>query len=285
MRLTKFNDLNFNAHTYEGEWELTKDHALRYKSGQLKEEFQFRGSLIAAEPDALVFSVQRKETDKKSTLNLLRLSGKWNMNPRNQIVFEVSRRDGETDLLTFKGGWRVGPNHEIIYTYSKEGLKRKTNLTRELVFSGFWDISEKNRLTYYVGGSSDSAFRVRGAFQTKRTLAKKGELRYQAGIEVNGKRELRDVILFGKWLVSRDLSLSLEIKYPQGEKRAILFGGQYAITPDMQVSVELKSRSGERLGVEIILTKDVFRKNGQAFARLVSSLQERRIEAGMKFVW
>lgn len=285
MRLTRFNELNIATHTHNGVWELTPNHQIRYKSENTHEELQFKGSLVAAEPEALVFSVRRKQSDHKSSLNLFKLTGKWKLNLRNQIVFDVTRRNGETDSLTFKGGWQVGPNHEIVYSYNEESLKRKTKVARELVFSGFWDISEKHRLTYFVGGSTESVFRIRGAFQTHSILAKKGEIRYQAGLEVNGRRQSREIILFGKWLVSRNLALSFEIEYPRHEKRTITFGGQYALTEKSEISVELKSRDGKPLALELILTKDIFGKDGQAFARLISSLEETRLEAGMRVAW
>ncbi len=67
--------------------------------------------------------------------------------------------------------------------------------------------------------------------------------------------------------------------------RVIAFGGEYALSGDSRIAVNLKNRSGEPLGIELILTKDIFGKDGQAFIRLQKSLEESRLEAGMGFKW
>ncbi len=284
MKLTKLNQLLEDGRVTKGNWEITPNHIVQYRCEGKDEEIKFKGSLIAAEPDALVISVTQRQSDQKTVTSLAKLSGAWKVNLKNQIVFEVQKESGKKDVLTFRAGWSVGNNHEIIYTYEQESQKRGAKTTQELVFKGYWDIWEKNRLTYYLGAGSDSAFRFRGTFQTKSILAKKGEIRYQVGVEVRGKRTIQAVCLFGAWKVSRELALNFEIQY-QDRKRAITFGGDYNLGNSRQINVNLKSEEGEPLGVEIILTKEIFRGDGQLFIRLQRSLQESVIEAGGRVKW
>jgi len=289
LKLTKLSELIGSGEETKGRWEITPDHEIQYKKIGKDEEIKVRGSLVAAEPDALVIGVTKRQTDQTVVTSIYKLAGAWRLDPRNRIVFEVEREDGKKDTLTFKGAWHVGKSNQLIYTYEQTDLKRKRTplrkITRELVFTGFWDISEENRLTYWLGADSDSAFRFRGAFQTKSVLAKKGEIRYQVGVEVVGKHKIQTIALFGKWKVSRNLDLSFEIETADGRKRSINFGGEYAINSDTRIAVNLKNQKGEPLGIEVILTKDIFGKDGQAFMRLQRSLEESRVEAGMRIKW
>ena len=79
--------------------------------------------------------------------------------------------------------------------------------------------------------------------------------------------------------------LSFEIQCAKNEKRTITFGGDYRIGRDQQIIANLKSRAGKPLGIELVLTRDVFGGDGQAFVRLEKSLKESRLEAGLKFKW
>ncbi|MGH7889738.1 MAG: hypothetical protein ACRENF_04225 [Thermodesulfobacteriota bacterium] len=285
MKLTRLDQMLDDAKDTKGRWELTPNHEVQYKSDKKDEEFKFKGSIIAAEPDALVISLTERQSDQKVVTRIAKLGGAWRLDPKNRIVFEVEKESGKNDVLTFKGTWQVGPNQEILYTYDLTNLKTRKKTLQKLVFQGYWDISEDHRLTYWFSGDSNSAFRFRGAFQTKSIIAKKGEIRYQAGVEIGGKHKIQTIALFGKWKLSRSLELAFEIEYEDGQKKAITFGGEYHLDGGRQIIVNLKNKEGDPLGIEVILTKDIFGKDGQAFVRLAKSVEESRIEAGVNFRW
>ena len=274
-RLTRLNDLILQGKDLKGRWQLGRGHELQYRAEGKNEDIRLRGSLIAAQTDALVFSVTEKQKDQKIVTHLWKLAGRWRTDPKNQILFEVERESGKNDLLVFTGGWRLGEHQELLYNYK----------TGSLEFRGMWDISEKNRLAYLIGGDAGSALRFRGAFQTKSILAKKGEIRYQLGAEVSGKSRLKNILLFGKWKYSDKLGLSFEMEYGARRKKTIRFGGSYALTDDKTVTVELSDTKGSALGAEVILTRDLFGGNGEAFARFRRSVQESRVEGGLQFAW
>ena len=282
MKPTKLSDL-LEDDKSKSQWELGPNHEVLLKSDDKAKEIKFKGSLIGAEPDALVVSYTERESNQKVVTRLLKISGEWKLNQNNQITFQVAKKSGKTDVLTFTSSWKVGAAHEIVYTYEQTNLKTKIKEVQELAFKGYWDISEKNRLTYYVGGDTNNAFRFRGTFQTKSILAKKGEIRYQVGVEVAGKHKIQTITLFGKWIVSRNLNLSFEIEYDDNETKAITFGGTYALSDSADIIVNLKSQEGKPLGIELILTKEIFNGDGNIFIRLQKTIEESRVEAGMKF--
>ena len=255
LKPTKLSDLVDDPNSLKGSWELTPHHEVQFKSKDPVREISYKGSLVAAEPDALVLSVAGKESDTEIVTRIVKLRGLWKSNAKNQIQFEVEKESGKNDTLTFKGAWEVNDRDEVVYTYETTKLKTKTKQTRELVFKGYWDIFDKNRLVYSLGVDSESAFRFRGAFQTQSISAKKGEIRYQVGVQVAGRHKVRTITLFGKWKFSQDFGLEFEIEYGRGQKKSITF------------------------------TKDVFGGDGQVFLRLQKSLEESRVEAGVGFKW
>lgn len=285
MRSTRLNDLVENSRGTRGHWELGPNHEVRYRSDKKDEEFGFKSSILAAEPEALVLSLTERQSDQKTVTRIVKLAGAWRLDPKNRIVFEAEKKDGRTDTLIFTGTWQVGPGQEILYTYDTTDLKTKRKTSRTLVFSGYWDISKDRRLVYRLSGDTGSAFSFRGAFQTKSILAKKGEIRYQAGVEAGGKHRLRTIALFGKWKLSKSLALSFEIKYADGRKRAILFGAERALGRGRDIAVRLESRQGSPLGIEVIFTRDFFSKDGQVFVRLRRSVEGSSAEAGLHFKW
>ena len=366
MKYKKLSDLQRDVETLKGAWELSPNHELVYKERRAglgtsatealadrrtsglenfaDKEATIRGSLVAAEPDALVVSVTVQEDSnpnpqrigtasaragrsrpiRRTVTGLVKLSGKWELDENNRITFSIKREFDKDNKLTFQGAWEVNDNFEVVYSFETRqvlggrGKKRRhiTKTAQELIFKGEWDISEKNCLTYLIGSStlssltgraskeqacdSESAFRFRGAFETPSILAKKGEIRYQAGIEYQLKTGVRKqltqtITLFGKWKLSDDLALSFELECADGRRTEVKAGFDFNVKkflkkrvpvflPD-EVTVSLTSRTGNPLGVEVILTKELFEENAQTFVRLRRSMEETAVEAGIKIPW
>jgi hypothetical protein len=246
------------------------------------EDIRARATLIGAEAGTLVASAHERLEDQLSVTRLWKLSGKWQADAQNRLSFDVQRSDGRADTLRFTGGWRVGEFQELLYTYEAKELKTRRKEWKLLVFQGHWDVTPQGQLAFLVGGDSDSELRFRGAFQTPSVLAKKGELRYQLGAETATRRKAREVMLFGKWKYSDKLGLSFEIEYEEGRKKALMFGVDAALNRKDSVAVKLKTRQGSPLGVELLLTRELF-ADGEAFARFAASAEEKRGEAGVRF--
>lgn len=285
MKLTRLNELIKDGKTVRGRWRVGKDQVVSYEALDPRETISFKGSLLAAEPEGLVLSVEETREDQKSLLSTVRLSGRWSADAKNRPSFEVEKTNGQRDTLTFKGVWGLNGSNQLVYTHEVTRLKTKTRLRREIVFQGFWDISQKNRLSYLVGGDEGSALRFRGSFQTKSILAKKGEIRYQLGAEASGDGRPQVLTLFGKWKMSDRWGLSFEMEYEKGAKRAIVFGADSKLGPKDSVEVTLKDRQGEPLGVQVLFTRELLGKDGEAFLRFLRSPEESRAEAGMRLRW
>lgn len=283
-KITRLNQLIEDGEIIDGRWEIGKNHEIQYREKYGNKEIKLKGTILAVEPGTLVFAYTEKQTPRKVSTRIFKLTGQWQADSKNRLTFAIEKKQGKNDTLTFTGVWEVNESNEIIYTYERRELKTKTREIQSLVFKGYWDISERNRLAYYLGGDTDQALIFRGAFQTKSLLAKEGEIRYQIGFELRGKKQFQTIVLFGKWKVSKKLGLLFEMEYADGKKHAILFGAEYHVTDDTAIEVKLKSRDDKPLGVEVLLTKDIF-NDGQAFLRFQKSLPETALEAGLRFTW
>lgn len=279
IRLNRWNRVVDGAGPLQGAWRLTRDHELEYRREGPAQEVILSGPILRAEAAGLTFRVSERTVDEDVRDRTFTLRGRWQADPRNRLEFVVDRREGPAERLTLQGAWQLGPLHEILYrTGPRERLLR---------FQGGWEIGEGRRLAYVLDRSADSVFRFRGAFQSPSLLPKTGQIRYQLGAEVEGRRRRSGpaITLFGKWKLSRDFGLTFELDRRDGRTRGIDFGADYSLGNSGDVQVELKSRQGEPLGMELTLNRRLLRGQGEAFLRLRRSIEESAVEGGLRFRW
>lgn len=291
MRLNKLNQLILGNELIDGTWRLTPRHEVQYRRRKenarspVEEELILTGDLISAEETGLVISVWERRTGGELASRFVTLKGRWEADSSNRLNFLIERQSGREDRLTFSGGWEVGEKNEILYRYDQLDLKTKRRRVSTLTFRGYWDLDRDRQLTYVLDRDSDSAFRFRGAFQTVSVLAKEGTLRYQMGVELKGKERLQTIALFGKWKLSRNLGLEFEVPYQDGLKRAIAFGATYSTDSGGFILAKLTAQKGKPVGLEVLLTQEFLRGQGEAFVRLRKSLEETAVEGGVRVRW
>ena len=281
VRLNRWNHLVRGRTVEEGIWRLTPDHELQYRRLDAERKILLAGPLVQAEPLALSFRVEQESLGEDVVGRQFSLRGCWAADSENRLTFQVDRGQGRRDFLTLEGGWEVGPGQEILYRLEERGSQR----VRLLRFQGYWDLDDRKRLVYLLERSSDSGFRFSGAFQTHSVLPKRGELRYQLGAEVQGRRRGPAVTLFGKWKLSDRWGIRFEVPYSQGRVRGIDFGASYSINAQDQVTCQLRTRQGKPLGVEVVFTREFLKGQGEAFLRLRKSLEDTAVEGGLRLRW
>lgn len=286
MRLDRLNRLVRDGETLEGEWELTPSHQLRYRRRAGEEEVALAGDLVSAGPNELTFRFQKEARGSDTRRRELSLKGRWQADAKNRLRFLLEGERGPQKVLTFEGAWELGPGNEILYRFNRAHSRSRTRSLHQIRFDGYWEVGSDRRLAYVLDGDTDSAFRFRGSFQTASIQQKKGALRYQIGVEGKGRsRRLQTITLFGKWKISRDLSLEFEVPYSGGFKKTITFGAAYSWDDETTVSVRLTAPGGGSLGIELALHREFLKGNGEAFVRLRRSLDETAAEAGARVRW
>ncbi len=291
MRLTRLNQLILGNELVEGNWQITPNHEIQYRRKRrtlhspLEEEIALKGNLVAAEETGLTLQAWERREGEELISRLLTLRGRWEADARNRLSFLVERQSDRTDRLTLAAGWEVGPSHELLYRTTRRHLKTKERDLHTLTFRGYWDVTEANRLTYVLDRDSDSAFRFRGTFQSRALQAKAGRIRFQIGVQAEGRRRVQTVTLFGKWKLSHDLSLEFEVPYGDGAVQGIGFGASFELGARGTITGRLLARRGQPLGVELLFTRPFLKGQGEAFARLRRNLDENVAEAGLRVRW
>ena len=270
-----------------GKWSLTPNHDLllslrRGKSQPFQESVTLQGKIISVDAGELVFAAHGTTENGRSDSRLVRLEGLWRADDRNRLTFQLKKGDPESPLV-FQGVWEIGEHHELLYRYQKKDAVTGEKKEESLAFRGVWEIHEKDHVTYALGLDGKSRFTFQAAVQSPSLLGRKGEIRYQVGIRLSGRKTvLRNVVLFGKWKVSKDFSLSFEVEYNEGKRHAISFNTSYRIGEKDEIVFALKDERERGLGIEVTFTRSFFEGEGKAFLRLYQDAVESRLEGGVR---
>ena len=275
-------------HTFDldGSWKLTPNHELALTlhdtSRRQRQTLYFKGALVRAGANALVFALRQSEDEALRTARELTLFGRWQADAKNRLNFLVKKAAGSEDRLTLQGGWEVGQHHELLYRYRQRAEGDRGVDERSLIFEGAWDITKAGRLVYRLVGSQDSSFEFKAGLQSPSLLARSGRIVYQVGIGLSqGRLQRQRVTLFGTWKLNRDLSASFEIPYADGRMQAIRFEGAYAPSPRDRIALALHNRQREGLGLTVTFTRDVM-PDARLFLRLRQDEQERSAIGGVQ---
>lgn len=273
----------------KGSWSLTDNYDLRLTVDKASREtfgdkIILQGEILDARADSLIFAITTAAKENTQSTYVLDLKGVWKADANNRLSFHVKKERGRYDILTFNGAWEVGKNHRIIYRYEKAALIRKKKEVHELIFDGHWDIKDRLRVSYMLGGGTDSVFDFEGSVG----VFKEDFIEYEVGISLTDRKvpDVRVVTIFGRWNLKRDVGLVFEVEYENGEMHAIVFGADAKLTDKDTVSFRLRGEiEHQDIGVELELSRRILKGCGEAFLRLLKTKQEYAIYAGAAWRW
>ncbi len=273
----------------KGEWSLTDDHELRLtlnKWGRetFGDQITLQGEILDVNENSLLFAVTTTTKEDTETTYVLNLGGSWKADDNNRLSFHVRKEEGRHDILTFTAAWEINEDHQIIYQYEKTDLIRKKSRTHTLIFKGYWDIKEKVRISYVLSRDTGSVFN----FKTSAGVFKEDSIQYELGIGLAGRTKpvARSVALFGRWNLKRDVGLIFEVEYQDNRKRATVFGADARITDRDTVSFRLKNGvDNKEMGVDLELSHEILKGDGETFLRLLKTNRESAIYAGAAWGW
>ncbi len=243
----------------------------------MKPKISIRKRFIVAESNSLVLeTIQTDSLTHRQSLRILKLKGTWRANDYNELCFEVTGHKGPPETYIFKGSWKLNKYQQIEYT-SEDGRD-------SLTFKGYWNISSANCLVYFLEGSSTSRFEFKVQLESPTFYPKKGEIRYRIGVGLRQSRLTAPgqlIILFGEWKFGRNLGLTFQMDYGQGNIKSIEFGATVTFGPN-KVIFALKNELGKSVGITLIMThKFLEHLDAEVFLRLKSRQKEQAIEAGV----
>lgn len=277
--------------TFTGNWQINKNYDLELTLDENKNQSKddclvFKGEIVSAAADALVFQIKSRDNRGQTHIQLLQLNGVWQADECNQLSFQAKKQNTTTDILTLQGAWQLNKNQQITYTYEKTDLRTKTKIFNTLTFSGFWQINSTNRLTYILARSLESRFDFRVQIETPNLYPKEGAIKYRLGIGLRQGRAFRQkvICLYGAWKFSRRLGLIFQMDYGRSCLKAIEFGADVALNRKNQIICALRNKAGQPLGINITFSHRFFKKlDAEVFLRIKRNLSaDKGIEAGMR---
>lgn len=273
---------------FRGSWQLNKNYDLGLILDKTKRQVQddilvIKGNIISVDKDVLAFEVKSYDTDGLLHVRILKLSITWLTDETNRLSFIVNKKP--PDILTLQGEWQVDDNQQITYAYEKIDLKRRTRISQELTFEGFWRITSGDRLTYILKRNSDSKFDFRAQMESPNINPEKGVIKYRLGIGVRKTRSTRNKVisLYGVWKFSRRLGLSFQMEYGSGRISKTEFIAVVTPTKKDELIFTLHNKIGELLGMSVIFTRRFLKAlDAQTFLRLKKFVDESRVEAAVR---
>ncbi|MFH0839862.1 MAG: hypothetical protein V1883_02460 [Candidatus Omnitrophota bacterium] len=267
-----------------GVWSLTKNHELKliFDKCQLegfRNDVVLKGEIIGANSDSILFSVTQKTGDGFSRTSILRLEGIWQADEYNRLMFKAKKESDKYDTLVFEGRWEINKQHKIAYKYAKGRDKSE----RSVLFDGFWNVTEKDKLTYHLDFMNRSFFN----FRVGKGTASQNNIRYEIGIGARAQRrpKARYLVLYGKWNIRKSVGLVFEIDYGDGQTGGIVFTAEAKLTADSRIKFELKTESGKSLGVSLTLSRTILKGVGELYSKVLFSEKEKAVYIGGGVRW
>ena len=275
--------------TIEGRWSLNQDYDLEFLVRDVdkpatQEVITFRGEIICAENNRLVFESKAINANGEAEFKTLFLSGEWGVDEHNRIIFKACRKNNSPDIVTLQGGWELNNHQQIVYTYEKTDLKTKDKIKQNIIFTGFWEISESSKLSYIFSKGTQTRFDFRAQLESPNFYPKEGVIKYRIGVGV--KEPLpqagRVISLYGAWKFSRNLGISFEMEYEKGQFHAAHFGAEADLSKEDEIVLSLNNARGEPLGFNLTFTHKFLRQSDiKAFVRFRKLRREYGVDTGI----
>ena len=273
----------------EGEWSLTEDYNLSFRSSVSDSIFSAKtfivyGEIESVSGNSLNFRARTSDPEMALKACSLQLRGKWQADKDNRLTFLISKTGSAYDVLTFQGAWQVNKNNEVIFTHKRSYLKTKTKQNNLLVFKGFWELGEK-KLVYRLEKGEDSFFAFRVALESKDLTIQGNRIKYTVGIKYQKKnvykKTVETVSIYGTWHVNKDLKVAFEVHYSGIRREKIVFLIEKLIKKGEKITLLLENSEGEKLGIRLTFSK-TFKSDAELFLSLARFPKESRIEGGIK---
>ena len=274
---------------FEGEWKLDLNHDFvlkLHKKGDYANNstLVLQGAILAFEGNRIALEVKSSDKDGKTHFQILQFSGVWQADRSNRLSFVLQKKK-EPDIIFFEGAWEINRNQLITYSYQRKDLKTGNKNSHTLVFQGFWQISDENRIRYIMRGALNSFFDFRVQAESPTLYPHQNKIRYRIGVGIKGRKPSSEkiVILYGEWKFSRQAGISFEMDYGDGKVERLEFGAEVYTGKNNEITLSLVNRRKEPVGISITITHKFLKDNdGEAFVRLRQLCSSPAVEAGVR---
>jgi hypothetical protein len=263
----------------KGKWKLDKNHNFIFILSN-KDKLNLKTQILQVSPKKILFTIESKTYENKYKTNILKIYGNWTTSPKNNLYFNIQKKDSKDNTLKFTGIWSINKNYKIIYSYKKTELKTKTTKINSFSFEGKWKIIDKTHLTFFINNQPNHALNFKVSLGTKNIYAKKGEIKYKIGIKLSNKKK-KDILLtlFGSWKISNKLNITFETPYNNSNYTSS-FKTVFNVSKKDKIEAKLFSKKNKITGLTVIFNKSFF-ENSNFFLLLKNSIKEKQAKVGM----
>ncbi len=271
---------------FKGAWSINKNHELRLTLDKVQragDSLTLSGEIVGAQSGSLLFAVRTTAARAGTSVKTLKLQGSWRADENNRLKFMVSKSEGPHDTLTFDGIWEVNRNKTLIYRYTKQRRDSGEEVSNGLVFKGFWDITDKDRVAYVLDYKKDSYF----SFTTRMIEFHGRWIKYEIGLNVSFKDRpvKKSLTLFGRWKIRKNIGLVFEYETEERKYKSIAFAAEVSPSGEDTILFKIKNKAGEDAGIEFKLSRKFLEGSGEAFLRLLKSSRESAVYIGAGWTW
>jgi len=261
----------------DGTWSLTDNHDLSLKLKASKDSnsgdrIVISGQIKDVSKNSLLFEVSEHSDGQKIKTSVLALTGTWQADAHNRLIFKVKKKKSQHDILTFTNTWVLGKHHRIIYKYEKADLIHKKKQRRELRFKGYWNLTRDNRLYYELDSQNGSGF----DFKLGTAIFEKNRIKYKIMVGPNAKQET--LALKGTWRITPDLGLRFGVDYGDNAIKELSFGADIKLSDDDTILFKIKN------GGMLKLSRSM-PNNAHIYALLRVEGADYQLEGGLGFHW
>ncbi len=259
-----------------GKWRLDKKFDLIFDVDEayndtFGETIGFSTKIEHASSDYLEINLLTRKTPSLHNINSVKFNGRWKVGFCNDFIFEVKRTSGH-DELNFGNNWQITKNNQIVLFYKRKFLKKE--IINSFILEGSWKLGE-NALIFNIENNVNAELKFRLALNKKQVIFKKEKIDFTVGVEVNLRKKIS---LFGRL---KQASNSLEFATNFGTKKiSWIFRIKKIFTGGKEVALELINTKGEPVGIELTLSKTVF-KDANIFIRAKHDTED-KIETGFR---
>jgi len=276
----------------KGNWSLNEEHNLVFTLNARNNQspgsrIVLQGKLSRAEDDALDFKVTTRDRSGKYLFYIIRLRGRWRADARNRLSFEVKKRKQPYDILTLRGSWELNKHFQVVYAYAKTLLKRKKKIEASLLFKGHWELSRKLHLSYVINRDVGSYFDFTAHADIPSPRGEESPMRFTIGIRSrrSGRPVRRVITFYGTWKITKRTKIIYEIKRKGSALRPFVFGSETKLGKGGKLILRLTNSIKERIGIEILLSKNIGEGKGLILTGGVFGKSERAASFRIAVKW
>ncbi len=269
---------------FSGSWQLDRNHNFQLfldsTGSQISgDTLTVTGEIISFEDDCVAFEFKTKDERGLNSIQLFKFSVSWLAGEDGCLNFIVKKQI--PDIVTLQSSWKLNRRQQIVYSYTRESLRRKTRMSRELVFDGWWDLGEKDKLVYRLTGGS-SKFVFCAQVESASFYPSRGAIKYRLGAGIAKDKRGKSLILYGSWKFGRNLAVGFEAEYGGRLVRSRFTAELSSIRGD-RLEFRLLQENGESSGITLKLSRRLLKtKDAEAFLCLKKTKSESAVEAGLK---